>query len=226
MTSGLSIPLNVGLNLSTTHTRLKNGKPLDSQEMQIRHLENCLDFNYIAVDSEGWRKGEIYTVNGKRYVSKGILGVSIALPTLHSMYFPLGHTFEDVNVSDEVLALLKEVLVSVQYRIFHNAPHDLYSMLDIADMRELQFLDTMILAHMVDENFYSKRLNDLHKYYCKGSGKDRDPMMQSIIDAVGWYMVPFELINRYGSVDSQITMELAQTLIPLYEEQFGPLWTP
>jgi DNA polymerase I-like protein with 3'-5' exonuclease and polymerase domains len=184
-----------------------------------------LDFDYIAVDSEGWPKGAIYEVKEKRFVSQGLLGVSIALPTLQTMYFPLGHTFEDVNIEDEVLSLLVDVLKSVKYRIFHNAAHDLYSMLELVDMRELPFLDTMILGHMVDENLYSKALDVMHKHYCKGTGKDRDPMMQALIDVVGWYMVPFELVNRYASVDSEITMELAQTLIPLYTEQFGPLWS-
>jgi DNA polymerase I-like protein with 3'-5' exonuclease and polymerase domains len=193
--------------------------------MQIRHLENCLEFDYISVDSEGWPRGATYEVNKKKLISPGILGVSIALPTLDTMYFPLNHTFEDVNISPIVRSLLIDVLKSVKYRIFHHAAHDLYSMLELVDMRELLFLDTMILAHMVDENFYSKQLDALHKHYCKGSGKDRDPMMQGIIDAVGWYMIPFELVNRYASVDSQITMELAQTLIPLYTEQFGPLWS-
>lgn len=194
--------------------------------MQIRHLESCLDYDYIAVDSEGYRKGQFYKVRDTKFVSPGILGVSIALPTLEAMYFPIGHTFEDVNIDQEVLALMIDVIKSVKYRIFQNAQHDLYSMLEIVDMRELLFLDTMVMAHMIDENLYSKQLDVLHKHYCKGSGKDRDPMMQSIIDAVGWYMIPFELVNRYASVDAAITMELAQTLIPLYTEQFGPLWTP
>ncbi len=193
--------------------------------MQIRHLESCLDYDYIAVDSEGWPKGAIYQVQGVKHVSKGLLGVSIALPTLEAMYFPLGHTFEDVNIDSDVLDLMKQVLLSVKYRIFHNAGHDLYSMLEIVDMRDLPFLDTMILGHMVNENLYSKALDVMHKHYCKGAGKDRDPMMQALIDAVGWYLVPFELINRYGSVDAEITMELAQALIPLYTEQFGSLWT-
>ena len=183
-------------------------------------------FDYLATDTEGWRKGSIYKVQDKKHVSPGLLGISIALPTLHSMYFPLNHQFEDVNISKEVLELLIEVLVKVKYRIFHNAAHDLYSLLDYVDLRELPFLDTMIVGHMVDENLYSKKLDDMHKYYCGGSGKDRDPMMQSIIDTMGWYMVPFGWINRYASTDAQITMELAQTLIPKYTEQFGPLWTP
>ncbi len=184
-----------------------------------------MDYDYISVDSEGWPRGATYQVNNTKYVSQGLLGISIALPTLQGMYFPLGHTFEDVNISPLVRSLMIDVLKSVKYRIFHNAPHDLYSMLELVDMRELPFLDTMILGHMVNENLYSKSLDVMHKHYCKGTGKDRDPMMQGIIDALGWYMVPFELVNRYGSVDAEITMELAQTLIPLYTEQFGPLWT-
>lgn len=170
-------------------------------------LESCLIYKYIAVDTEGY--------------APDILGISIATPMKQSMYFPVGHR-EDVNIDEEVYKALFHVLETVPYRIMHNAAHDIYS---LPTTRELPFICTMIMAHMVDENVMSKKLDYLHKYYCGGEGKVMHPLMASIIKTMGWYHVPFMLMNEYADNDALITMELFLELLPLYESQFGPLWS-
>ncbi len=174
----------------------------------LRHLENCLTFKYISVDTEG-------------YFEQGRLGTSVANPAMQSMYFPEGHK-EDVNIDKEVAELLDHVIHTVPYRIFHNAGHDLMWFPKAFD---LPFVDTMIMGHMVDENQMSKSLDWLHKQFCGGEGKDMDPLMKQIINSMGWYYVPYHLMNNYASIDALITMELFIALLPRYEEQFGPLWT-
>jgi hypothetical protein len=167
-----------------------------------------LNFKYLSVDTEG-------------YVEQGLLGLSIANPLLQSMYFPLGHR-EDVNVDEEIRNLIKYTLKTVPYRVMHNAAHDLIALPYLFD---LPFVCTMIMGHMVDENVMSKSLDYMHKYHCGGEGKQMHPLMASIIKTMGWYYVPFELVNAYGDNDALITMELFLTLLPKYEEQFGPLWS-
>lgn len=174
----------------------------------LDHLERCSTFKYLTVDTEG-------------YVEQGLLGLSIANPLLESMYFPLGHR-EDVNIDQEIRDVIREVLTSVRYRVMHNAAHDMVA-LPYLDKRP--FVCTMIMAHMIDENVMSKGLDYLHKYYCGGEGKQMDPLMAAIIKTSGWYSVPFELVNGYADEDAKITMELFLTLLPLYEEQYGPLWS-
>ena len=174
----------------------------------MAHLESCLPFSYVAVDTEG-------------YIEQGLLGISIANPLLQSMYFPIGHR-EDVNIDSETHGYLKFVLTSIKYRIFHNAGHDTIALPYLFD---LPFICTMIMGHMVDENVMSKSLDYMHKFYCGGEGKQRHPLMDSIIKTMGWYYVPFELMNVYASEDARITMELFLKLLPMYEEQFGPLWS-
>lgn len=170
-------------------------------------MENCLTFKYITVDTEGY--------------APNILGISIAHPGLQSMYFPIGHR-EDVNVDAETYEFLSYVLKTVQYRIFHHAGHDLIALPYLFD---LPFICTMIMGHMVDENVMSKSLDYMHKFYCGGSGKEMDPLMASIIKTMGWYYVPYALLYNYATVDAKITMELFLALLPLYEAQFGPLWS-
>jgi hypothetical protein len=174
----------------------------------MAHLENCLDYKYVAVDTEG-------------YVAQGLLGSSIANPALQTMYFPTGHR-EDVNIDEEVNEFMVHVLKTVPYRIMHNAAHDLIALPYLFD---LPFVCTMIMGHMVDENVMSKGLDFMHKWYCKGEGKEMHPLMASIIKTMGWYYVPFELVNGYADNDALITMELFLELLPKYEEQFGPLWS-
>ncbi len=174
----------------------------------LTHLENCSTFDYIAVDTEG-------------FTAETILGISVANPALQGMYFPIGHR-EDVNIDEEVYAALKETLRTVPYRIMHNAGHDL---LVLPYLFDLPFVDTMIMGHMVNENLMSKSLDFMHKQLCGGEGKKIDPLMESIIETMGWYYVPFELMNIYGSQDAVIAMELFITLMPKYEKEFGPLWS-
>jgi hypothetical protein len=174
----------------------------------LDHLENCLAFDYIAVDTEG-------------FFDKGRLGTSVAHPGLISVYYPEGH-LEDVNIDDEVREALAYTLKTVKYRIMHNAAHDL---MWFPELFELPFVCTMIMGHMVDENLLSKSLDWMHKVYCNGEGKDRDPLMQKIIDTVGWYYVPYHMMNTYAGTDAQIDMELFMTLLPKYEKEFGPLWS-
>jgi hypothetical protein len=174
----------------------------------LKHLEDCSTFKYVSVDTEGF--------------APNILGLSIANPALQTMYFPLRHR-EDVNIDVEVAEAIIEVLKAIPYRVFHHAAHDLMALPVLFD---LPFVCTMILGHMVNENLLSKGLDYMHKYYCGGEGKQMDPLMESIIKTMGWDYVPFELMNHYGAIDAKITMELFLVLLPLYEAQFGSLWTP
>lgn len=171
-------------------------------------MENCSGFKYLGVDTEG-------------YVEQGLLGISIAHPALDSMYFPVGH-HEDVNIDEETNEYLVRVLKNVPYRVFHNAGHDLPALPYLFD---LPFACTMIMAHMIDENLYSKDLSTVHKHYCNGEGKQMDPVMESIIKTMGWYYVPYALMYEYATEDAKITMESFIEMKPLYEEQFGPLWS-
>lgn len=170
-------------------------------------LERSLEFKYVAVDTEGY----FYRP----------LGISIANPLGESAYFPIGHT-EDVNIDRELYDLLMETIRKIPYRIFHHAGHDITI---FPEWHDLPFVCTMIMGHMVDENVMSKRLDYLHKLYCGGDGKTGDPIMQGIIDTMGWYAVPFILMQKYAANDAKITMELFLELLRKYEAEFGPLWS-
>lgn len=83
----------------------------------------------------------------------------------------------------------------------------------------------MVGGHMVDENVISKGLDWMHKTYVGEPGKERPALMQSIINSMGWDWVPYSLIYPYASLDALSTMRLFLKIKPLFEEQFGPLWS-
>lgn len=169
-------------------------------------LENCLQFKYISVDTEGFAPNP--------------LGISVCNPALQGMYFPIGHK-EDVNIDAETYEFLVHVLKTVPYRVFQYAGHDITI---LPFLRDLPFVCTMIMAHMINENLLSKSLDYLGKFYV-GEGKKQDPLMESIIKSMGWEWVPFELMNLYAEWDAILTMKLFQVLLPLFEEEYGPLWS-
>lgn len=172
-------------------------------------LASCLTFDYIAVDTEG-------------FTAETRLGTSICNPLMQAMYFPEGHKEQDVNIDAEVREALAYTLKTVRYRIFHHAGHDIVILPELAD---LPFICTMIMAHMIDENVMSKGLDYLDKYYCNGVGKQKPKVMQDIINDFGWEWVPFPMMNAYATVDAYAAMNLFKTIRPLYEAQFGPIWS-
>ncbi len=180
----------------------------------LSQLEACSAFKYVAVDTEGY--------------APNLLGISLSHPGLTSMYFPLGHK-EDVNIDASLYSDLRDLLFSIPYRVFHHAAHDTVALdkqfATGTKMQELPFICTMIMGHMVDENVMSKGLDYMHKVHCGGEGKVKDPLMQSIIDTMGWEYVPYILMSDYATMDAQITMELFLALKKKYEEQFGPIWS-
>ena len=153
------------------------------------------------------------------------LGISIGFAAT-GMYFPINHIEEDANIDDEVYDLLVDTMRSCPLRIFHNAAFDLTQFakhLNL-DLWHLPFADTMIMAHMIDENVMSKQLDYLCKYYLGNEGKNRSPLMQSMIDTMGWRYVPTVMLADYAANDAKITWELFMYLRPLFEEQYGPLY--
>lgn len=154
-----------------------------------------------------------------------ILGISVAFAH-QGIYFPINHLEQDANVSDEILEQLLATMSSRSLLIMHNKAHDLEvfrTELEI-DLWEHPVADTMIMAHMIDENVPNKGLDYLHKHYTGKDGKNRSELMQSFIDSMGWKYVPVVLMEEYATNDAIITEELFEILLPLWEDQYGPLY--
>lgn len=177
-----------------------------THEVFQKHMANARQAKYLAVDTEGTLNHPFAETWGLSLSGHGT-----------SEYFSFRHMIGD-NLPSNWLAELKDVIENHSCLIFHNAKHDLRSLqvLDI-DYRG-KFYDTMIMAHMVDENFYSKRLDALAKKHLNLS-KDVSPAMDAIIKGFGWGWIPSDVMRPYASNDTYITELLFYSLYPEFKAQ-------
>lgn len=107
---------------------------------------------------------------------------------------------------------------------FHHAKHDLRALRNLGINWTGSFKDTMLRAHMVDENLASKELDWLSRHY-GGDPKRNSELQKRIIDLYGWALIPIPIIRPYGANDAYITAELESVIGPDFRSQFtDDLW--
>lgn len=194
--------------------RVEGGEDPATFDERLEFFTKLATADYAAVDTES------------NPITGNIIGMSIGLPDGSGLYLPIGHTHEkEVNLDREEIETFIKSLNVRQFVIMHNAAHDLGVFERYGSPITTRFVDTMIMAHMVDENVPSKALDYLHKHYTKGSGKDKPPLMKALTDANMWHLVPVHLMTRYAKQDAIATVELFQALYKSYKRQFGKLFS-
>ena len=143
---------------------------------------------------------------------------------LQGDYFAFNHMLGE-NLPLEYLPKFKEILENHRCLVFHNAKHDLRALRNLGINYTGKFYDTQLMAHMVNENFYSKELEYLSKLH-GGEPKRNSELQDQIIKAFGWDYIPVDIIRPYGANDAFITEELFYKLYPdFFNEGFdGELW--
>lgn len=171
-----------------------------------KHLINIQRSEYLPTDTEG----EINHPFAKTW------GVSTSANSVPE-YFAFNHAIGD-NLPAGWLPQLSHVLSHHPCLVFHNAKHDLRSLKALGIDYQGKFYDTMLMAHMTDENLYSKELDYLSKHF-GGDPKRKSEEMEMLIKAFGWAAVPVDYIRPYGANDAYITGELFHKLLPDFQEQ-------
>lgn len=159
-----------------------------------------------------------------------LIGISYAWRDtggIHSLYTPFFHN----SGANFDLSMFKETIQKIldtKRVIFHNAKFDLVSLGTVGfDTSRTKFFDTMIMAHLLDENnpIAGKGLNDLSKYYLKKPGKKKDPRQALIEKEFGWGFVPPSMMSSYAVQDTLSTFELYEHFIPmLAAEELAKVW--
>lgn len=190
--------------------------PYISEDIFYKHLKLIEETPFVAVDTEG-------TLNHPHSQTWGISTSAQGI----SEYFAFNHKFENMgkNLPREWLPKLKHVLENHKGAlIFHNAKHDLRALRSAGINYTGPFYDTMIMAHMVQENWVSKKLDYLSRKF-GGEPKRNEEVMQAIIDGFGWEFIPVDIIRPYGANDAYITEMLFWQLRDLFFEQYEQeLW--
>jgi len=151
------------------------------------------------------------------------MGLAIAFRfggVLYSDYFAFRH--KDINCSSEWLDKFRQILPS-KMLVMHNSKHDISALSDLG-IRVNQFYDTLVLAHMVNENHFSYELNYLSQQY-SGHPKSMPEIMKLTIQVAGWEWIPAEQMRYYSANDAAITHELFEKLRDeLVKQKMWDLW--
>jgi DNA polymerase-1 len=139
---------------------------------------------------------------------------------LHSHYFPFRHKV-GANYSQGTLKQLKAFVESVPVAVFHNYKFDVVSLKTLGIKFTGKWYDTMIMAHLLNENMpRSKSLDNCAAYYVsKEDQKVQSDAMDLIKKSMGWDFIPTSMIRPYAEQDTALTFKLANALWPLFEKE-------
>lgn len=167
-----------------------------------KHLSAMLDAEVIAVDTE---TTGFNVKDGSDY----LMGISVAYYLgglgIMSAYFPFRH--EGPNLPMEVVHRLRPILESKPL-IFHNSKFDLQSLatIGIHPKLEQRLFCTQQIAHMVNEEWFSKSLDSLSKNLL-GDQKAKDEVAKWT-HMFGWKTIPADLMDEYARHDAELTLKL------------------
>jgi DNA polymerase I-like protein with 3'-5' exonuclease and polymerase domains len=145
-----------------------------------------------------------------RVYSTGI-GVGWRLDSVcNEFYLPWRH--ETHNLPKEWLGEFKEVFESKEI-VVHNYLYDHPACLSLGlTIPEDNYWDTMVMAHMVNEELPSKQLDWLAKYVLKDPGKDKE-VLDSWLKVLTWQEIPPQIMAPYCCKDVELTRRLWEVFI-------------
>jgi len=180
----------------------------------IKAFRSVLDKanDYVVIDTETtWLTG----IREDRQ----LMGVSIHVDG-QSAYIPVGHTsyFHDVP-KNQIIPSDYFDCISCSV-VFHNAKFDISVLAQAGcPVPTERVMDTMIMAHVIDENRRNYSLDQLAKAYgCTNKATETSKVMKQ-----NWNNMPVVAMMSYACVDVVATAELYEKLLPLYEEH-KDLW--
>ncbi len=178
-----------------------------------RHLQLMEKTPYLIVDTEG-------TLTHPHSETWGLSTSAFG----QAAYYPFKHGYGQ-NYPIEMLEILKRVIESHPCLVMHHAKHDLRALRNLGINPTGKFYCTLQMAHITDENRFSKELSTLSQSY-GGQPKQMSPVMKTIVDGFGYHMVPVEEWLSYAENDAFITEELFYNLLTEFQEQDfdGELW--
>ena len=177
---------------------------------------------YVALDTE--TTGEDIR-DGRGY----LIGLSVAYGEL-SGYLPVRHINEldgsNTNITDDQRYRLTKAIENYKgWLIFHNAKFDLESLRSAGINYTGKFYDTMLMAHLINENKpYSKSLDGCIRHYVGEDSKKKSEAFLAAQKIWGWNM-PASVMYEYAAYDAVLTFRLFEAIKPLFDkEELAETW--
>lgn len=156
----------------------------------------------VTIDTEGVEK---------------MLGFSLCFDGIpDGFYLPFNHAKD--NLTPAQIEKIFSILHAKPALVMHNAFHDLAVLARNGFEYRGKFYDTMLMAHWIDEEMMSYRLNDVSQAY-GGKPKEMPKIMRDIIDQEGWDAVPVQWMTIYSGNDAYIEHQLFNKLLPKFKEE-------
>jgi DNA polymerase I-like protein with 3'-5' exonuclease and polymerase domains len=149
-----------------------------------------------------------------------VLGISISYKLRHGRYI-----LTDV-LTDDLLEILQQIIDTKEV-VFHNMKFDL-KMIEYHTslrFRREHVHDTIVMHYILDENAahglkplaikytaygdYDAELEEFKKDYCSKHGV--------LTDEFTYDLIPFDIISRYASIDTAVTLELYEKFKPIID---------
>ena len=171
----------------------------------------CLEANdEIAVDTE---TSGLNVRNNVDY----LMGFCFSVPGMEC-YMPFRH--KEGNLPLHYLDRIADLLRRKDL-IWHNRKFDMHSIktigIDPLDWEGKQY-DTLILAHLINEELYSKELDALARVYLNETKYKKDEV-HKLGKIYGYANLPVEVYANYGSQDAVLTRKLKDKLYPELKRQ-------
>lgn len=172
----------------------------------------------IAVDTE---TTGLQVKDGRDYLQ----GISIATRMdgfgYVSAYFAFRH--KEDNLNDPIVFERVKAIVESKPSIYHNLKFDLHSLATIGIAPGNTCYDTLTLAHMVNENWPSKKLDWLSKLLLDDEKDTKWIDLWS--KQFGWGEIPTAMMAPYAKQDAELTYRLFEKLWPMIKQQnLEDLW--
>ena len=157
------------------------------------------------------------------------IGISIDFAvndyTAYSYYFPFRHKTDNLSLSyrDELKELIEKGGKKI---VCHHTRHDILANNSLGIKVPFDFDDTMLLAHSVDENKLSYKLDYIAKELGL-PGKARDNHFEQAIKLLGWDGMPPANMAEYAATDATLLRPIYSHYKPIYDsedESNGELW--
>lgn len=129
----------------------------------------------------------------------------------------MGKVIENAEVPSDLLMELGGPV------IFHNAKFDIHVLkrAGVKIPEAFKFYDTMLMAHLVDENEFSYDLNAMVKKYCGIDNQQKEKEIAKLIKDIGWTSIPPQYMAKYAEADAKVTLDLYKALkspFSIYED--------
>jgi DNA polymerase-1 len=172
----------------------------------------------VALDTE---TTGLSVVDGRDH----LMGISIAFHhgvDLVSAYLPFRHPVGgnlDVGTRQRFLDILSHKSI-----ILHNGKFDLHSLATLGFVPVGRVYCTMTMAHMVNENWPSKKLDFLAGILLNDHKDSAD--LDIFVKRFGWARVPADLMEPYARKDAILTRRLFDVLAErLKKQELQQLWS-